>query len=136
MELKNDPLVIHGWSCPYCGAPTQLVDDIEIYGKSYGTKCYVCKPCEAWVGCHKGTNKALGRVAKRELRELKRQAHESFDPIWEEGHLPRIGAYEILSIAFDLPPEQTHIGMFDEDMCRTVIALSGVILEELRQPKN
>ena len=127
---------MHGWSCPYCGAPTQLVDDAEIYGKSYGTKCYICKPCEAWVGCHKGTTQALGRIANRELRELKRQAHEAFDPIWKEGHLPRSGAYEVLSVAFGLPIEQTHIGMFDEDLCRKVISLSGVLLEELRQPKN
>lgn len=27
MSLKDDPLVLLGWSCPYCGAPTQLVDE-------------------------------------------------------------------------------------------------------------
>jgi len=77
MTLKDDPLVLLGWSCPYCGAPTKLVDDTEIYGRSYGTSCYVCKPCGAWVGCHKGTDKALGRIANKELRELKRQARTS-----------------------------------------------------------
>ena len=127
MTLKDDPLVLCGWSCPYCGNPTKLFEDSQIYGRSYGSKCYVCEPCGAWVGCHKGTNKSLGRVANKKLRELKHQAHEAFDPIWKEGYMPRIGAYEILSIAFDLPTEQTHIGMFDEDMCHKVISLSHII---------
>lgn len=129
----DDLLVTLGLSCPYCGAPTQLVDDMDVYGRSYGSKCYICKPCDAWVGCHKGTDKSLGRVANKELRVLKHQAHEAFDPIWEEGHLPRNAAYTVLSVAFGLPPEQTHIGMFDEDMCRKVISLSNIILIHFRQ---
>ena len=136
MELKDDTLVIHGWSCPYCGPPTKLVEDTEIYGKSYGTKCYVCRPCNAWVGCHKGTNQSLGRIANKELRELKHQAHEAFDPIWKEGFLPRTEAYRILSLAFELPIEHTHIGMFDEELCRKVIALSKVIMKYLQLNQN
>ena len=133
MTLENNPLELLGLSCPYCGCPTELVDDSVIYGRSYGSKCYLCRPCDAWVGCHKSSDKALGRVANKELRQLKHQAHEAFDPIWKEGHLPRKAAYEILSIAFGLPPEQTHIGMFNEGMCRKVISLSNVILKYLRQ---
>lgn len=133
MTLKDDPLVLLGWSCPYCGAPTKLVDDSQIYGRSYGTMCYVCEPCGAWVGCHKGTDKALGRVANKELRQLKHQAHEAFDQIWKEGYLPRTAAYEVLSTAFRLPKEQTHIGMFDEELCRKVIRLSNIILRYVRQ---
>ena len=131
MTLKDDPLVLLGLSCPYCGAPSELVADTEIYGRSYGGRCYVCRPCDAWVGCHRGTAKALGRLAYRELRQLKHQAHEAFDPIWRDGYLPRTAAYEILSIAFGLPAWQTHIGMFDEDMCHAVIRLSNVILKHL-----
>ena len=29
---------------------------------------YICKPCDAYVGVHKGTDKALGRLANKELR--------------------------------------------------------------------
>lgn len=132
MRLKDDPLVLLGRSCPYCGAPTQLVDDSEIYGRSFGTKCYICRPCQAWVGCHKGTDKALGRIANKRLRKLKLQAHESFDPIWKDGYLPRTAAYEVLSTALELPAEQTHIGMFDEELCRKVIELSNVIYKFLK----
>lgn len=133
MELRNDPLVLRGWSCPYCGAPTELVDDTEIYGRTFGTRCYVCRPCGAWVGCHKGTDRALGRIANKELRELKRQAHEAFDPIWEKGFLPQKAAYMVLSAAFGLPPDQTHIGMFDEEMCMKVTRLSTLILKYLSE---
>lgn len=129
MELEADALVLHGLSCPYCGRPTSLIDDTEIYGRSYGSKCYICKPCGAWVGCHKGTDKALGRVANKELREMKHKAHEAFDPLWKNGYLPRRAAYEILSIAFGLPVSQTHIGMFDEKQCQKVINISNTLLE-------
>ncbi len=132
VNLKDDPLVLLGWSCPYCGNSTKLVEDSRIYGRSYGAKCYICEPCGAWVGCHKGTDKALGRIANKELRELKHQAHEAFDPLWKEGYLPRTAAYEVLSAVFGLPTEQTHIGMFDEDMCRKVISLSNIILKYIK----
>lgn len=133
MKLKNDWIVLLGLSYPYCGAPTKLIDDSQIYGRSYGAKCYICKRCDAWVGCHKGTNKALGRVANKNLRRLKHQAHEAFDPIWKEGYLPRTAAYEALSIAFKLPMKQTHIGMFDEELCRKTIRLSNILLNKIRQ---
>lgn len=131
MDLKDDPIVLRGWSCPYCGAPTQLVNDTEIYGQSFGTKCYVCKPCGAWVGCHQGTDRAFGRVANKELRELKREAHKAFDALWKGGYMTRSCAYEILSIVFELPPEQTHIGMFNEEMCRSAISLSEIFIKYL-----
>jgi hypothetical protein len=45
---------------------------------------YHCKSCDAWVGVHKGTNKPLGRLANRELRDWKKKAHAAFDPLWQE----------------------------------------------------
>lgn len=129
MELKDDALVLHGWSCPYCGSPTQLVDDTEIYGRSYGSKCYVCRPCGAWVGCHKGTDKALGRVANAELRALKNEAHRYFDRLWKDGYVSRKVAYEMLSNAFRLPKEHTHIGMFDEELCRKTTRFSQAVIK-------
>lgn len=132
MRLKDNILVLLGLSCPYCGAPTRLVDDSEIYGMSFGSKCRVCIPCDAWVGCHRGSDRALGRLANKKLRDLRHRAHEAFDPIWKDGYLPRSAAYEVLSSAFELPIEQTHIGMFDEEMCRKTINLSGIILKNIK----
>lgn len=48
--------------CDYCGGPTEYVDSSVIYGRSYGM-IYLCRPCRAYVGVHRGTNKPLGRLA-------------------------------------------------------------------------
>ncbi len=72
----------------------------------------------------------MGRIADKHLRELKRQAHESFDRIWKEGYIKRSKAYRLLSDALGLPAEQTHIGMFDEDLCRRTISLSKKMIEQ------
>ncbi|MFB5268120.1 zinc-finger-containing protein [Paenibacillus enshidis] len=37
----------------------------------------------AYVGVHDGTDIPLGRLANRELRELKKQCHALFDPVWK-----------------------------------------------------
>ena len=91
---------------------------------------YLCRPCNAYVGVHKGTNQALGRLANAELRELKKQAHKHFDPIWQkelnEGYKvkhARKMAYLWLSKGMNLSVEETHIGMFDVDQCRLAIEL-------------
>lgn len=90
--------------------------------------CYYCEPCQAWVGCHKESKVSLGRLADKRLRKLKHHAHVAFDPLWEDGHMTRSEAYKTMSLAFGLPAEQTHIGMFDEDMCMRVIQFSETIL--------
>src|SRR5690242_20477553 len=109
----NDP-------CPYCGAEVALEDSAMIYGQSYGM-VYVCTrypECDAYVGCHKGTIQALGRLANRELRQWKQNAHACFDPLWKSERLSRSDAYAWLSRQMGTPPEETHIGMFDVDQCK------------------
>lgn len=84
---------------------------------------YVCIPCDAYVGVHKGTDKALGRLADLELRHWKKEAHSHFDPIWKTGLLPRAGAYVWLSNKMNLHIDLTHIGMMDVEQCKKVIEL-------------
>lgn len=60
--------IFKGKVCPYCKEQTEYVDSACIYGKSYGM-IYLCRKCDAYVGVHKGTNKALGRLANKELRQ-------------------------------------------------------------------
>ena len=100
--------------CDYCGKPARCVDSAIVYeGRSYGPIWY-CKECQAWVGCHRGTNKPLGRLANAELRRMKRLAHASFDKLWRgKSAFTRRAAYEWLAEEMGLPVEQTHIGMFD-----------------------
>ena len=67
--------ILAGKICPYCGQSTEFVDSVEIYGTSYGMM-YLCRPCGAHVGVHKGTDIAVGRLASRRLRKLKHEAHQ------------------------------------------------------------
>lgn len=110
--------------CDYCGRLTQFVDSSIIYGKSYG-KIYICSPCNAYVGVHKGSDKPLGRLANAELRRWKKLAHSAFDPMWQRGLFRgrRKQAYKWLSQKMGLPVEKTHIGMFDVKQCQRVVEI-------------
>lgn len=110
--------------CPYCGRKAEYVDSKLIYGKSYGM-AYWCRPCDAYVGVHKGTDKPLGRLANAELRRWKMAAHKVFDPLWQYGHFKhqRNAAYAWLAERMQLPREKTHIGMFDVGQCQQAIKI-------------
>ena len=58
--------------CNYCGKPAEYVDSTVVYGSSYGM-IYYCKPCNAWVGVHKGSGAPLGTLANAELRAYRRK---------------------------------------------------------------
>lgn len=111
--------------CPYCGKRSEYVDSKAVYYKrSYGM-IYLCRPCDAYVGVHKGSDKPLGRLANAELRKWKHAAHVAFDPLWERGRFRgrRNSAYHWLARQMGLPPESTHIGMFDVAECKRVIQI-------------
>lgn len=107
--------------CPYCGCQAEFVDSSVVYhGRSYGM-VYLCRPCDAYVGTHKSTDKPLGRLANACLREKRKAAHQAFDRIWKAGYMPRSAAYGWLSKNMGLSVKDTHIGMFDELQCDAVI---------------
>ena len=109
--------------CPYCGKQAELKDSAIVYnGKSYGP-VYVCPgypACDSYVGVHKGTDKPLGRMADRELRKWKKDAHFWFDNSWRDKR-PRDAAYQELAQVIGVPTDQAHIGMFDVDQCKKVV---------------
>lgn len=132
MELSEiHKSIIKGKVCPYCFKETQFVDSSTYYsnGVSYGM-IYICRPCDALVGVHKGTTDALGRLANSSLRKLKKDAHTQFDKIWKDKHMSRSKAYKWLSEQLSLPAEYTHIGMFSEITCQKVIILATNYLNE------
>jgi len=123
--------ILAGKICPYCKNKTKFVDSSEVYyGKSYGM-IYLCRPCEAYVGVHKGTTEALGRLANKSLREAKKKAHYWFDQLWKEGKRrqeKRKECYEWLSKELEIPRDYTHIGMFGDHTCNTVVVKSKLKL--------
>jgi hypothetical protein len=110
--------------CPYCDKPAKLVTGSKIYPHRvdlFSKKFYLCESCDAYVGCHKSTDKPLGRLANKELRALKMKAHEAFDPRWRSGEMTRSDAYAWLAGELGVSKSNCHIGMFDEVMCQAVI---------------
>lgn len=129
----TDP-ILSGKQCPYCNGKSELVDSSVIYGKSYGM-IYLCKPCNAYCGVHKGTTIALGRLANKKLRELKKQAHLYFDMTWDgkTGVMARTEAYGWLSALLGISKDETHIGMFTEKQCEDTIYFSKQLLNDMRR---
>ena len=120
--------ILSGNVCPYCGSDSEYIDNSYIYAESTGM-IYICKPCDAYIGTHKDQPlKSLGSLANKELRDKRVRVHALFDPMWQrnerEGvprHVARSDAYRWLSMALELDPEYTHIGMFDLEMCNKAI---------------
>lgn len=121
--------------CPYCKRKAIRVDSAEVYhGRSYGL-IWLCRPCQAWVGCHP-TGKALGRLANAELRQLKIRTHAAFDPYWKGGgKRERARAYKALARAIGIEGKDCHIGMFDEAQCHRVILVCEYDLLEFSDSK-
>lgn len=122
--------IFQGKICPYCNGPSEFFPTSEaIYGSNYGP-VYVCKKCEAYVGCHKGTTVALGRLADITLRALKMKCHSIFDQTWQSQLMTRDEAYAWLAGLLDLPSEYTHIGMFGPDTCKRIIRETKLFLNQ------
>lgn len=117
-------------SCPYCGGETRLHPDSSAFyrGQDYGP-VWACVGCGAYVGCHPGTTRPLGRVADAELRRMKMAAHDAFDRLWRRkmqrdqcGKQKARGlAYKWLAGELGIPAKHCHIGYFDSAMCARVV---------------
>ena len=120
-------------TCPYCGRDAVLVNGLKVYPHRHDLaeqNFWICKPCDAYVGCHKPTRynnfsktEPLGRLANAQLRRAKSDAHKTFDQIWKTGCKTRTDAYVWLAAQLGICPDECHIGMFDVDMCNKVQAV-------------
>lgn len=114
--------------CPYCDKQTELIDSIKVYKESYGLM-YRCTDCNAHVGVHKGTDQSLGPLAKKDLRDLRIEAHRWFNPLWEkkiaEGFSKtqaRRKAYKWLASVLNVSSEEAHVGYCSISQCNLIIS--------------
>lgn len=117
--------------CDYCGNVAPYVTGRQVYPHRrdlYSKRFYQCKPCDAMVGVHPGTDKPLGRLADKDLRVAKMAAHAAFDPIWQEGHKKRGSAYAWLAEQLGIHVADCHIGMFDIAMCHRVVEVCDALI--------
>lgn len=117
--------------CPYCDRPARLVTGSVIYPHRLDLidlKFWQCEPCDAYVGCHRAGNgqgdgtKPMGRLANAELRRWRNAAHTAFDPLWRSRRMRRREAYGWLAKRLGVSVDNCHIGEFDVDGCKAVIA--------------
>lgn len=111
--------------CQYCGRSAKLVKGLEIYcgRKELANKDFwECLPCDAHVGCHKGSVIPLGSLAKQDLRLARSEAHRLFDQLWRGKKRSRSEAYLLLQRQFHLTVFEAHIGLFPEQRCAMVIS--------------
>lgn len=111
--------------CDYCGKEAILAGGNEIYPHRkdlYNRKFWLCKSCNAYVGTHKN-HTPLGKLANKDLRIKRIEAHSVFDHIWKKNIKSRDETYKWLSKKLEISTKQCHIGMFDLDMCEKVISI-------------
>ncbi|MES2910563.1 MAG: zinc-finger-containing protein [Pseudomonadota bacterium] len=124
-------------TCRYCLKPAVLLkfgDEGYPYQWDYGP-VWNCAPCHAYVGCHPGTENALGGLANAELREMRQKAHAAFDPLWKgkmrrdkmaKGPARRAG-YRWLSEQLGIPVKKTHIAYMNLGECERVIEVCNAV---------
>jgi hypothetical protein len=120
-----------GELCPYCDKPTLEVTGDEIYGpgRGYGhLKMYKCSgSCDAYSTSklEYGVRVSSGSLANKELRELRKICHKLFDAQWKgmpNERMARRRCYIWLQDFINLPDELAHIGMFNPEQCKALIA--------------
>ena len=114
--------------CVECGADAVLDDAQRVYGHGRFTghkvwRCVKYPHCDTYVGCHPGTDKALGMLAGPSLRAKRKEAHEAFDPFWKSGHMTRTSAYVWLAEKIQIPEKRCHMALLSEDECAKVVAI-------------
>lgn len=106
--------------CPYCPGKPELKSSTVIYGRDLGY-IWICPLCKAYVGCHKNTKTPKGFLANKEYRELRKQAHALFDPIWKKGEMKRSQAYRRMAEILNIDTKDAHISQLSIDNLHKLI---------------
>lgn len=119
-------------SCVECGGKGTVVSGRIAKPKTYSAhnRLFLMCECGAHVSCHAGTAVSMGRPAGPETRRLRKQAHDALDACWQRAGASALGmskarhrTYAWLARELNMKTSHCHIGMFDAETCRRVIAL-------------
>ena len=119
--------------CPYCGSTVIFRSADGIYrNNDKKTMLYVCSKypeCDAYVRVHYGTNIPVGSIANKNLRTLRRTAHNYFNQLYITGLMSKQQAYQWLADLISAPLSEAHIGFLNEYYCKLVIDESQKLLK-------
>lgn len=115
--------------CPYCGAVARFQSADGIYkDNSKNVMLYVCPnypECDSYVRVHEGTRIPVGSMANRELRRLRKEAHDHFNKLYLNGYMSKDEAYRWLAdIICTTDMSNAHIGSMSDYYCKLVIEKS------------
>ena len=118
--------------CVECGGAGVLVSGAVIYphrADLHDRTYYRCA-CGAYVGCHPGTQLALGFPAGADTRSLRNRIHKAFDPLWKERveqgvaqFRARGRAYKWLARELGIRPDECHISQMDGELAARALAI-------------
>jgi uncharacterized protein YlaI len=113
--------------CRYCNKQAEWVDNATVYGKRYGKSymMWICRPCDARVGCHNNTKEPLGILANAELRKIKMEVKNAWIKKelgeWGEGNSKAKGeAYKKLADQLGIKVKYCHFGYFGIETCQKI----------------
>jgi len=121
--------------CRYCGGFALLRDSRLVWPLVQPAKpmwfCQAYPACDTYVRCHDGGTVPMGTLANERLRKLRSNAHQAFDPLWQEGGklINRAMAYMVASRVMGI--EDLHIGHMDEDQSLRFIGSIALIEDAL-----
>jgi ssDNA-binding Zn-finger/Zn-ribbon topoisomerase 1 len=111
---------VEGLRCaePGCDGVLELRWSIPLGRWFYG--------CSRWPGCEgilpaNENGSPRGRPRTRELQGWRNRAHGAFDPIWQEGHCSRNGAYGWLQEVMELTADEAHMFEMSIEQCKRVV---------------
>ena len=119
-------------SCVECGGKGKVVSGLIAKPRlrHLHSRLFLLCDCGAHVACHIGTAVSMGRPAGSETRKLRKQAHDALDAQWRRDGATALGmskarhrTYAWLARELGMKTSHCHIGMFDAETCRKVIAL-------------
>lgn len=108
--------------CPYCAGKVILTEATDIFEHGDGM-IYLCTNCNAFVSCHKGSTRPMGKLANAALRMKRRETHQIFDNWWKSQGVSRTQGYKWMAEQMKLPAHLAHIAQFDMEACEQVILL-------------
>ena len=106
-------------NCPFCKNPAIWIENSSVYGRNFGKSymIWLCKPCDAYVGCHNNTKKPLGTIADRATRQARKNTHAILDPLWRNGTYGRKEIYAKLKEHFG---REIHVGESSIEQCKEI----------------
>lgn len=111
-------------TCNYCNGECEWVSNKEVYGKKYGKShmIWLCRDCDAYVGCHNNSKNPMGTLANRKLRQLRKDAKNLFISKCLNGNRQyNYDRYCEIASLLNKKMSKTHFAMFNEEDCQKII---------------